>query len=439
MNHPLKTSVLIAAIVLIVGVMSGWWQWKRLEYLEAEGRELAEEAARRGLVSADSPEASFGRSSKVHLRDRENKLREHAELVADLIAYAVESESELAGMAGRGRGLELSARIAALDAAGIRALVAALAAKADVPESLRSHTLAFALMVHAADHPAAAAAILVEHKGLMNDPWMRTMAVSSTMRHWGMVDPEGAARWLAANGEAHPEIAGDDAKRSLLSGIAANDPARAFGMLAGLRMDDVDGAVQAIIEAGMNDPTKRDGVFTALRAHAASLDDEVRRGEVLDEGFESLARSVKGGDFRVLSSWMDQAAFTADEKQRFVQGLGYSKTRQDTGRWVEWLAGSVPPAGLADPVSLLVGEWTHQDYRAAGEWLAKLPESPARAPAVEAYAGAVAEFEPAVAEQWALSLAPGDGREATLRAVHQNWPAADPDGARAFAARHGID
>jgi ferric-dicitrate binding protein FerR (iron transport regulator) len=57
---------------------------------------------------------------------------------------------------------------------------------------------------------------------------------------------------------------------------------------------------------------------------------------------------------------------------------------------------------------------------------------------VQAYATAVAEYEPKVAAQWAMTLPEGPAREATLQAVYQNWPASDPDGAAAFAREHGL-
>ena len=78
---------------------------------------------------------------------------------------------------------------------------------------------------------------------------------------------------------------------------------------------------------------------------------------------------------------------------------------------------------VAGPVRDLVGEWTQQDYVSAGKWLSAFPDGPAKSAAVEAYAEAVAEYEPHVAAQWAMTLPPGRARDSPC-GVYQNWPEA---------------
>jgi hypothetical protein len=136
---------------------------------------------------------------------------------------------------------------------------------------------------------------------------------------------------------------------------------------------------------------------------------------------------------------MAEAKFTPQEKEQFAGGLTYFTTKQDTGRWVEWMAGNLSANDLPDPVREIVGEWTQQDYVAAGKWLSTAADGPAKTAAVESYAEAVAEYEPQIAAQWAMTLPPGPGRDSTLRTVYQNWPASDPEGAAAFAREHGLE
>jgi hypothetical protein len=134
-----------------------------------------------------------------------------------------------------------------------------------------------------------------------------------------------------------------------------------------------------------------------------------------------------------------EPGLTPSEKVRLANELTCFTTKADTGRWVEWMSGNLPEEHLAEPVRKLIGEWTEQDYVAAGKWLATAPDGPAKVAAVEAYARAVARYEPHVAGQWAMTLPPGAARNATLRAVHQNWPADDPEGAAGFAHEHGLE
>lgn len=134
-----------------------------------------------------------------------------------------------------------------------------------------------------------------------------------------------------------------------------------------------------------------------------------------------------------------EAGLTRSEKVRLANELTYFTTKADTGRWIEWMSGNLPEENLTEPVRKLIGEWTEQDYVAAGKWLSTTPDGPAKAAAVEAYARAVARYEPHVAAQWAMTLPPGVARNATLRAVHQNWPTDDPGGAATFAREHGLE
>ena len=145
------------------------------------------------------------------------------------------------------------------------------------------------------------------------------------------------------------------------------------------------------------------------------------------------------GDSDIHPMPFPETGLTPSEKVRLANELTYFTTKADTGRWVEWMSGNLPEELFAEPVRKLIGEWTEQDYVAAGKWLATAPDGPAKVAAVEAYARAVARYESQVAGQWAMTLPPGTARNATLRAVHQNWPADDPEGAAAFAREHGLE
>ncbi len=164
------------------------------------------------------------------------------------------------------------------------------------------------------------------------------------------------------------------------------------------------------------------------------------RGEPVTQALETLAASAGRDGFDSLAGWISEAHLSPEEKTHFARGLAYPGTKQETGRWIEWIAGNLADSSSTDKVRELVGDWTQQDYQAAGTWLAAnpLPDGPAKIAAVASYAVAVARLEPRTAAQWAMTLVPGPDRDSTLAAIYQNWPPDDPDGAAAFASQHGL-
>jgi hypothetical protein len=280
--------------------------------------------------------------------------------------------------------------------------------------------------------------LFAEASDLMDESMLGEHVIASALNRWAELDPRAALDWVRKNAAAHPEILGDT-QTVVLAGVARNNPKLAFQLAGGLGPDQAMNAINAIVITGHDDPVQRSAVLTALREHLATVRDESERQEIRANALEMLARTADKEGFDSLTKWMESAAFTPQEKGEFAAGLTYFTTKNDTGKWVEWMAGNLPAESLRDPVRETVGEWTQQDYVSAGQWLSSAPEGPARTAAVEAYAEAVAEYEPQVAAQWAMTLPPGPGRDSTLKAVYQNWPASDPEGAAAFAREHGLE
>jgi hypothetical protein len=154
-----------------------------------------------------------------------------------------------------------------------------------------------------------------------------------------------------------------------------------------------------------------------------------------------LAASAGRDGFDSLADWISESQLNPEEKAHFARSLAYPITKQETGRWVAWIAGNLADSSSPDKVRELVGDWTQQDYQAAGTWLAAnpLPDGPAKTAAVASYAVAVARHEPRIAAQWAMTLTPGPDRDSALSAIYQNWPPDDPDGAAEFAREQGLN
>jgi hypothetical protein len=287
--------------------------------------------------------------------------------------------------------------------------------------------------------PQSALGLIHEFSDLLAKSDLRGDLISEALGSLAALQPAAALEWIAQNASKFPELADDKISAEVIRGAAKNDPRGAFKLIAQMKLKDPVVAVKAIIEAGNASAETRNSVLSALREHLGTLTDPVDREKIRSSAFGSLAENIDSQGVEAMVSWISKSKFTAEETTQFVGGLSYFSTRQDTGRWVEWLGKNLPPEEISKPVDELIGEWTQQDYKGAGTWLASAAESPAKQAAVHAYAKAVAEYEPKVAEQWAMTLPAGPLKDETLRVIYRNWPSNDPHGASAFATAHGMN
>jgi hypothetical protein len=121
-----------------------------------------------------------------------------------------------------------------------------------------------------------------------------------------------------------------------------------------------------------------------------------------------------------------------------VSELDYHRLKADPGRWMAWLA----THDSGDPVFEnkardLMGTWTREDYKAAGEWLVGLQPGPSRESITLSYLETVAPYDVDAATQWARTLSPEKQPDA-LRRIHQALLKKDEAAARAFAESHHI-
>jgi hypothetical protein len=436
----MKKSITLAIAILALGAAPGFFQQNRLTTLREEYSKLAAEAVNLGLSTESNGSSSESRLTK---RQREDRVKLAQGVATEVLAFAKEQEAmekrgEEADEAFQTHAMDVMSRLMELDPAQLKQVIDSMRKSGEISSETRGNIIAFAIMSLAGDHPDAAVSLFAESSDLMDKSMLGEHVVSSALTRWAELDPAAAIEWIRKNSAAHPEFLGD-AKTDLIAGVARNDPRLAFRLAGDLDSDQALEAIQSIVISGHDNPEQRSAVLTALREHLGTLKDESERQEIRANALGMFAWTADKEGFDSLTKWMDSADFTPQEKGEFAAGLNYFTTKNDTGKWVEWMSGNLPAASLQDPVREVVGEWTQQDYLSAGQWLGTAPEGPARTAAVEAYAEAVAEYEPQVAAQWAMTLPPGPGRDSTLKAVYQNWPAGDPEGAAAFAREHGLE
>jgi hypothetical protein len=419
----------VLAGVVVTGVITGSWRQRANERLRAEA------AARSAAVPADRVSDHGSRVSAGSEHDPVAR-----------IGPILRSLGEAAGSGDRKRAALLQGRVSkmlgdcdGMEAGKLVSLIESLADAEDLADDVRRRFVALAGAALAEKDPAALMNMISGNPGRFDASFVRRQVGAGALRDWASKAPEEALAWYQSNRALLPSDS--EARSSLLAGAAVEDARTAFRILQRLGEGSPEEDVHAIMSAGTDDDEGRSGVLGALRGYLETIDDEGTRARTGSKALEILARGIDGEEFSTVSRWVESVRLTPAERASFASGLTWFGTGKETGRWVEWISGNVSGAEASGPVRELVAEWTQQDYRAAGEWLAAgkgmTPE--VHAAAVAAYAGEVAEYDPQVAVQWALTLPEGQSRQATLRAVHENWPSSDSEGAAAFAREHKIE
>jgi hypothetical protein len=436
----MKQSILIAIVIFAVGAVPAILRHQQLTKLGQEYGDLVMEAGELGLSVETSTGSSVPHLKKPRRGDMEQQARR---TVAEVIAFAREMEAlEKSGLKPdaefQKRALAMMAELMDLDAARLKQVIAELRENREISADTRSSIIAFSIMMLTGDHPEAAVMLFTESSDLLDKSSMGDHVISSALKRWAEFNPVAALEWIRNNQEKYPGIASDDAKCGVIAGAALNDPKLAFKLVSELEVENPETAIYAVLMSGHDNPEQRSAVLAALREHLDGIEDDALKEEQRNKALEIFARTSDQEGFDSLTKWISDTEFTAAEKAGFTGGLTYFTTQQDTGRWVEWMSENLPAENMQGPVGDLVGEWTQQDYLAAGKWLSSTPDGAAKQVAVKAYAEAVAGYEPQVAVQWAMTLPAGAERDSTLLSIYQNWPASDPGGAAAFAREHGF-
>jgi hypothetical protein len=430
----MKYSIWLTIVILALGAAAAIHQRQQVSALRQEAGQLSLQARKYGLDPA---------SAQQSRRSRADHAGEVARLAEEIISMAEKTQAFDGASpddATTRKAMELVATLAKLDAAQFLQVIKRLREGSDAQaDAARARLVGFALLTLADDRPHVALAVCAECGDWLGKSPPGDQVVTTALGAWARQDPVAAFDWLDKNTGKFPQAGSDEAIDAILDGAARHDPLLAFRLLDRLDGREPQESLTAIIGTADESPEQRTALLAALRTHLATMQDPEQQSEVRAKALELMARGIDSQDFAETSDWLAAQRFTPQEIADFASGLTYFTTGRDSGNWIDWLAGHLPPGQLADPVREIVGEWTQQDYLAAGTWLSAAADGPAKAAAVEAYAAAVAEYEPQVAEQWALTLPAGLQREATLRAIRENWPAADPAGAEDFARKHRLD
>lgn len=429
----MKISLAFAALIVAGFVALGWPQQVAVNRLRDEHTALAAEATVLGLASENAAAGQTRRRSaaRVHV-DREAEAKT---LAADLVKL----NKEMLGNTRVGpdaNALERTSgildRLYRLDAGQVRIVLAELRNSTGIGDEFRCNVIRFAITSLADSHPESAVAIFAEAQDVLKDQgYAARDVIGKVLGSWAAKDPMAALKWLRENGTRYPEwLSDDDTKSDLIAGAARHDPKTAFQLITELEMPM---ATMQVVRTATTPDAQR-AMLTCLRELANSPGGSLG----LAAAYSALADRMAEQGYDATNAWLAAAKPSPEECVNVASSLEYRKTKADSGKWLEWMGQNLPPEKLNNSIIPLMTDWTNQDHRAAGDWLATTPDGPTKRAAVARYAEIVAPYEPATAAQWAETLPAASKREELLQQIHHAWLQGDPAAAAAFAKKHGI-
>lgn len=436
----MKLPLILTFVILAAGSFWGVHETRVLTKLRETHRLVVQEATALG-VSADASKSPT--QTKATKRQREDSNRKAREFANTLVAFAREmKEMETSGKQPDGemqkRIMEIVDGMLSLNAGELKILIADLRDRSELDDEMRKNMIGFSIMMLAQQHPQTALAIFTESSDLLDKDFMGAHVLSAALSQWAKDQPLAALEWIKKNAEKHPDLVTDDAKVAVITGAAQSDFGLAFQLAAELKLPAAEGSMLRRMIDSANTPERQGEFLAALRKQAANTTDKEQAGKLMQSGLGGLFSKVAESGFDKTMAWMESANLSAAESADMADRLNYHSTKADTGKWLDWMASQgVDSEKSRIRTQNLVRQWTQNDYKAAGEWLAKSPAGPPKETATMAYLETVAPYNPEVAEQWAQTLT-AKGRPEAMRSIHNALKQKDPAAAEEFAKRHGI-
>jgi hypothetical protein len=436
----MKLPFILTLVILAAGSFWGVQGNRHLTTLREKHRLVLKEAAALG-VPADLSKPFF--PTKVAKRTREDAEVKVRDFTERLVTFAKEmKDMEKTGNppdeASRRRMMEMMDGMLSLNGEELKLLIAGMKDRKDMDDGMRNGLVSFLIMMLSERHPEAALALFTESSDMLGDNPMGKHALSTALSQWAKDQPLEALKWINANSEKHPELVSDDTKVAVIAGAAHNDFTLALQLLGELKVP-VEFQVMHQISQAATTPEQQTELLNALRQQAENATDKAEAGKILDQGLKSLVIQVSQTGYEKTMQWLQSANLTATEKEEMVGSIYYHLTKADTGKWLDWLSSQTLDGKKSENTTRnLVRQWTENDYKAAGEWLARAPAGPVKETATRSYLETIAPYEPEVAVQWAETL-PAEKRKDAIKDIHQALKRKDKAAAEDFAARHGVD
>ena len=425
----MKISIALTILILALAAGLGWQGHQRLASVRESHAKLVAEAAALG-ISTD-PANPTERVLITKHAEREDKQAAAKLAAAKFIAFAKEMETlEKAGErpdeAMQKRIMEFMDLMMSLDASQLKTLIAEVRAAGDLKDETRQGLIGFSIMTLANDHPQAALALFTESADLFKDGRMGDHVVSMALGRWAKDDPIGALEWVRKNGEKFPDLVTEDAKRCRDFRSRGPRPQTRAPTHRRVETEGIQPGGPQHHRCRQNPRGTQRHPRRASRsrrhAHGSSrtgTPDEIRR--LVTGGFRGQRRIPVRQPVD-----LQCRVFSKGTRKSFRKPALQREKPAETGQWIEWLGEKLPADKADNSIPDMVANWTQNDYRAAGTWLANAPDGPTKQAAVRSYAETVARYDPETAAQWALTLPADEKRAQTLQRIHRNGPRTMP-------------
>lgn len=433
----MKFSLTTTLVIVTVTALVAWWNRGEIAIQTHALERIGKEARALGIV-VDSP---------IHPRpNRPQSFREldTRTLASKLISFAkeIETQPEPGSVTSIDDGeqliLDWQRRLLALDAAGMKALIAEINASGNLADGVRQDLLFLVLQTVAESHPLAALEVLADFPDLFKNPDTRANAASAALVNGMKSDPATTVDWYKKNRTLFPGQSGVAVMERLLRGTSLINPKLAFALIGELQIADAESAVVMI-----TNPTRslaqQGGTLSALREYLATVQDPALRETLAFAGNNTLISGVLRNNIDEGLRWISDGRFTAEEIEADADRCFRGFTSEEHRKWLGWLLQTYPSEKVLTRIfPQHFSDWVQVDYQAAGEWLAAAEEGPAKTAAAGVYASSVANFFPETAAKWAVTLPPGENRNELLPRIYQRWLKTDPAAAASFAEQNGI-
>lgn len=319
----------------------------------------------------------------------------------------------------------------------LRALAAIFDTHPAIAEENRANLVTFSIRTLANRNPQAALAIALDPASPLREENHRQSVIGHALGQWAADKPMAAMQWF----EQHAGAIGEnqDMRNQLLGGIARQDPALAFEMMAGLGVSDAAVAADAIVgHAG--DADRRDQVLAAMRAHLAQPPSDPRAAaELRGNVVANLAVQSSRDGAPAAIRWIENAKLTPEELTAVAGRANQLSLSGDRTTWLDWFVTLDHPEAQEISVREVLRSWTPEDPASAEAWVVRQPQGNARDAALEVLATTIAPHDPARAIRHAADLPPGTARDHHIEHVLGQWRSHDPEAAAAYARQHGLN
>jgi hypothetical protein len=422
-------SLVISVLILGIAAFFGFQQKERLVKLEEEWLVLSARGEGYDIPLDPAREYAPGR-----LGNRAPKAANTEEVMAfsnKLKSFMKEmKEAEKAGggnqLEMQQRGMKLISEMLNFSPADIQLLVDDLMADESIDEDSKNELVMMSIMMLSQEQPEMALAMILETKErFMKSDQMKTHFLSTALAQLAKRDPQAALEWISTHRDDIGEV-DDSLRKEILVAAASKDIKSAFGLIGEMNFDNLSGACRSI--AHSTTPESIEDFVAGIREYES---DEA----ATEAGFNGLASSPFVEDTEKAIAFLNEGKLTPDEQKIFLDGLGYHTLKEDTGRWLNWMA---KKKKMDSNGKKIIREWTRSDFEAAGEWINTLEKGKPRDEAVLTYAGTLAEHEPQAADVWAESLSLGPVQNSLRKDIYRQIRRKDQAAAAAYAEKYSI-